>query len=225
MSRSHAFVRDLTFQTQDLGKETTIMLTFDANIKGLYEESFPVVWKVSTFGETGEYTTSFLANCPYSVSVTYTNQLAFSKPQVVNESIVGAETCVDINVGEKTSLTKTDDVFRFSTPEKGATGFLQAMNNTGTTQDFAVGFETPGELMPKPALFFGGVGDGGHVTAQFTPILRVYVTSDYQETAIIRGAIDTPAIWKQNLAGLADSTTWNLNRDLVTGHYTITQAP
>jgi hypothetical protein len=29
----------------DLGKEVTIMLTFDADMEGLYEDFFPVVWK------------------------------------------------------------------------------------------------------------------------------------------------------------------------------------
>jgi hypothetical protein len=96
--------------------------------------------------------------------------------------------------------------------------------------------------MPKPALYFKEVGyvifpvfllqsahstkhrDGSHVTAKFTPILRAYITSDYQETAIIRGAIDTPAIWEHDLAALSDSTTWNLTRDPSTGHYTIEEA-
>jgi hypothetical protein len=101
---------------------------------------------------------------------------------------------------------------------------------------------TRGDLMPKPALYFKDVGyvifpvfhlqsahstkrrDGSHVTAKFTPVLRAYITSDYQETAIIRGAIDTPAIWSQDLAALSDSTTWNLTRDPATGHYTIEEA-
>jgi hypothetical protein len=99
-----------------------------------------------------------------------------------------------------------------------------------------------GDLMPQPALYFNDVGyvifrlfflqsaystkrrDGSNVTAQFTPVLRAYITSDYQETAIIRGAIDTPAIWTQDLGAISESTTWNLNRDSATGHYTIVQA-
>jgi hypothetical protein len=96
--------------------------------------------------------------------------------------------------------------------------------------------------MPKPALYFTDVGyvffrlfllqsaystqrrDGSNVTARFTPILRAYITSDYQETAIIRGAIDTPAIWMQDLAALSQSTTWTLARDPATGRYTMTQS-
>ncbi|KAG1813789.1 hypothetical protein EV424DRAFT_1541646 [Suillus variegatus] len=211
---SHLFVRNLTFQSNDLGKEATLMLAFDADIEGLYEEFFPVVWKVSKFGETG----------PYRTRATYTSQLAFSKPQVVDGNIVDAETAVKINVSERTTLTEANDVYHFSPPQPGASGVLQAVNATGAIQDIAVGFVSPGDLMPQPALYFNGVGDGSHVTARFTPILRAYITSDYQETAIIRGAIDTPVVWSQDLAALAESTTWTLSRDPSNGHYTIVQS-
>ncbi|KAG1864399.1 hypothetical protein F4604DRAFT_2028187 [Suillus subluteus] len=208
---SHLFTRNLTFQSNDLGKEATIMLTFDADMEGLYEDFFPVVWKVSKFGKDGAH-------------ATYTSQLAFSKPQVVDGNIIDAETCVKINDSEKTTLTEANDIYHFSPPHAGVSGVLQAVNSTGSIQDIAVGFMSPGDLMPKPALYFNGVGDGSHVTARFTPVLRAYITSDYQETAIIRGAIDTPAIWSQDLAGLAESTTWTLKRDAATGHYTMVQS-
>jgi hypothetical protein len=211
---AHVFTRNLTFQSNDLGKEVTLMLTFDADMEGLYEDFFPVVWKATKFGKSG----------PYRSEATYTSQLAFSKPQVVNGNIIDASTCVKINVGEKTSLTEANEVYHFSTPATGVHGVLQAVNNTEAVQDIAVGFMTKGDLMPKPALYFNEVGDGSHVTAKFTPVLRAYITSDYQETAIIRGAIDTPAIWSQDLAALSESTIWNLTRDPATGHYTIERA-
>ncbi|KAG2037048.1 hypothetical protein BDR03DRAFT_1011181 [Suillus americanus] len=231
---AHIFTRNLSFQSNDLGKEVTIMLTFDADMEGLYEDFFPVVWKVSKFGKTGGCSYSFAAKLltyisspvpgPYRAHVTYTSQLAFSKSQVVNENIIDAETCVKINAGEKTTLTEVNDIYHFSHPQAGTPGVLQAVNNTGGDQDIAVGFMSKGDLMPQPALYFNGVGDGSQVTARFTPILRAYITSDYQETAVIRGAINTPAIWSHDLTGLAESTTWTLNRDAATGQYTIVQS-
>ncbi|KAG2339417.1 hypothetical protein BDR05DRAFT_1003378 [Suillus weaverae] len=211
---AHLFTRNLNFQSNDLGKEATIMLTFDADMEGLYEDFFPVVWKVSTFGKTGAY----------AASATYTSQLAFSRAQVVDENLIRAETSIKINNSEKTTLTEANNVYSFSAPQAGTTGVIEAMNSTGDVQDIAVGFVKKGELMPTPALYFNGVGDGSHVSAKFTPVLRAYLTSDYQETAILRGAIDTPAIWTRNLAELAPSTTWNLARDPASGRYTITQA-
>ncbi|KAG1777082.1 hypothetical protein EV702DRAFT_1105693 [Suillus placidus] len=210
---AHLFTRNLTFQSSDLGKEASIMLTFDGAMEGLYEDFFPIVWKVSKFGKTG----------PYRAHATYTSQLAFSKPQLENGNIIDAETCVKINDSEKTTLTEADDVFQFSAPQAGTTGVLQAVNSTGAVQDIAIGFMNKGDLMPTPALYFSGVGDGSHVSAKFTPVLRAYITSDYQETAILRGAIDTPAIWSRNLAELSPSTTWSLTREPASGKYTLVQ--
>ncbi|KAG1864409.1 hypothetical protein F4604DRAFT_1024389 [Suillus subluteus] len=209
------FTRHLTFQSNDLGKEVTVMFALvDDNMKSLYKDRFPVVWKVSKFGKSGAY----------RAQATYTNQPAFSKAQVTHWNFISAETSVKVDVGQKTTLTEADDVFSFSSPQQGSSGFVQALNNTGVVQDIAVGFLNKGDLMPTPALYFDEVGDGSHVTAQFTPILRVYITSDYQETAIIRGAIETPVIWSQDLSGLAEHTNWNLTRDGVTGRYKIVRA-
>ncbi|KAG2125970.1 hypothetical protein DEU56DRAFT_823534 [Suillus clintonianus] len=211
---SHAFVRNLTFQSNDLGKDVSLMLTFDKNMEGsLYRDVFPVVWKVSSFRKTG----------PYKAHATYTSQLAFSKPQLVDGNIVGAETCVKINDGEKTSLTESNNVFHFSPPQAVTSGVVQAVNNTGDTQDIAVGFMNKGDLIPTPALFFSGVKDGRDVMAEFIPVLRAYITSDYPETAVLPEPVDTPAIWSQNLAALKESTTWTLKRD-ASGHYSIVQA-
>ncbi|KIK32905.1 hypothetical protein CY34DRAFT_814007, partial [Suillus luteus UH-Slu-Lm8-n1] len=125
----HIFTRNLTFQSNNLGKEVTLMLTFDGDMKSLYEDFFPVVWKATTFGKSGSY----------MAQATYTSQLAFSKPQVVDEDIIDASTCVKINVSEKTSLTEANEVYHFSSPVAGVNGVLQAVNNTDAIQDIAVG--------------------------------------------------------------------------------------
>ncbi|KAG1829283.1 hypothetical protein EV424DRAFT_1535895 [Suillus variegatus] len=38
------FVKNLTFQFNDLGKEVMIMLAWSPNVDGLYEDVFPIVW-------------------------------------------------------------------------------------------------------------------------------------------------------------------------------------
>ncbi|KAG1724082.1 uncharacterized protein EDB91DRAFT_144037 [Suillus paluster] len=212
---SQTFIRNLTFQTDDLGRESTLLLTFDSYTEGIYDKFYPVVWRVSPFGKRGSY----------SMVATYTSQLAFLKPQVVEGNITEASTCIEINYGQATTLTEAHDVFHFSDPVPGINGCVRAWNNTGVAQDIAVGFMSPGKLMPKPVLHFSGVEHRGKVTAQFTPILRAYITSDYEENTILRGAIDTPCLWKQDLAALhEENTTWNLTRNPSTGHYEITRA-
>jgi hypothetical protein len=104
------------------------------------------------------------------------------------------------------------------------------------------GFKSSGGLLPTPVLYFNEVGsvifplylsqathratrrDGSNITAQFTPKLRAYVTSDYKETEILKGEIHSPLLWEKNLAELAETTTWNLTRDPATGRYTIAEA-
>ncbi|KAG1724086.1 uncharacterized protein EDB91DRAFT_1171462 [Suillus paluster] len=210
----HAFVQKLVLPDVNLGKEVTLLFTFDGNMKGIYEQFFPVVCWLTTFGQTGRY----------RMLATYTSQLAFSSRQVNNGNIVDAESCVEINDSETTTLTEKHRVFRFSNPVEGVAGCLEARNETGSIQDISLGFMSPGEFMPKPVLYFKDVEDGSRVTAKFTPVLRAYITPNYEGTAILQSAIDTPVIWEQNLAALSESTTWNLKRDPATGRYTITQA-
>ncbi|KAG1870503.1 hypothetical protein C8R48DRAFT_85395 [Suillus tomentosus] len=208
------FVKNLTFQSNDLGKDVTLMLAWSPNVEGLYENVFPIVWKARKFAKSG----------PYRATATYTAQLAFARAQVENGQVVSAATSVNINNGEKTTLTEANDVYYFSTPQMGTSGILQAQNDTGSIQEIAVGFINKGDFMPTPVLYFSDVGHGSRVTAKFTPVLQAYITSDYEETSILRGQVDTPAIWSQDLTGLAQNTTWNLSHDANTGRYTITHA-
>ncbi|KAG2073450.1 hypothetical protein BDR04DRAFT_1094974 [Suillus decipiens] len=211
-----AFVRNLTFQTNNLGKESTLLLTFNdlTQSPGVGPRE-AVVWRVSTFGESG----------PYQMQVTYKNQLGFTKPQVTNGKIVGAATAVDINVDQQTSLKKNEGgVYSFTTPTTGTPDFVKAVNDAGVKEDLAIGFRAEGQLLPTPVLYFSDVGDASSVTAQFTPKLRAYITSDYQETEILRGEIQSPLVWEMNLATLSVSTTWTLKWDANTGRYSITAA-
>ncbi|KAG2747709.1 hypothetical protein P692DRAFT_20583026 [Suillus brevipes Sb2] len=212
---AHIFTRDLTFQSNDLEKDTTLVLTFDADMNGLYNEFFPVVWQAFTFGRHGSY----------RARATYTNQFAFFTPKVsAIGNITDASACVELNVGEKTSLTEANQVYHFSNPVAGVEGALQAANNTDASQSIAIGFMSRGNSKPEPALYFPEVRDGKHATVQFNPVLRAYIASDYQETAILRGPLDDRVLWSQDIAALSDSTTWNLTRDPSTGRYSIVQA-
>ncbi|KAG1765786.1 hypothetical protein EDD22DRAFT_392408 [Suillus occidentalis] len=207
---SEVFVRNLSFQAHDLGREATLLLTFDGNMKGMYEKFFPIVWKVCTFGKEGYH----------SMSAAYTSQLAFFKAQVDDGTITEAATCVNINDGEITTLTQDDDeVFHFSDPVAGTEGYMLAKNETGFVQDIAIGFMSPGKLMPTPALYFSDVGDGSCAEATFTPKLRAYITTDFVQTAILQRAIDTQCIWEQDLSCLdSEVTTWTLTYDSCHGY-------
>ncbi|KAG1734285.1 hypothetical protein EDB19DRAFT_1727722 [Suillus lakei] len=213
-------VRNLTFQSNDLGEETTLLLVFDADMEDLYEKIYPVVWKVFTFPKTGQG----------RVQATYTNDLAFAEADVTDENLIQSYTDFQLKPGQKTTLTLGDgaDNLSSSPPVDGTKGYLTAENNTGIIQDLAVGFSTPVQslltpFMYFPALFFKEVEDGSNATAQWKPVLRVYLESKYQETEVLVDAINSAAIWEQDLHQLFRNTTFNLERDSVTGRYTFTK--
>jgi hypothetical protein len=208
-----AFVRELTFQTDDLGKESTLVLMFHSDMKSIYHKSFPVIWRTTSFGENGRY----------SMRVTYTNQLAFSRVHVKDGNVVDTGTHVQIDIGQKTILTEANCGFRFSDPRHGLPGYLEAFNETGSVQDIAISTINPEDSKPKPVFYFRDVEDGSLVKAQFAPILHAYISSDHQETSVLEGAICTDSIWEQDLTQLPESTTLRLSREPATGHYTITR--
>lgn len=205
----------MSFQAKDLGKESMLLLTFDSEkLEGIYKRFYPVVWKVGDFPKTGVHV----------MKVTYTNQFVFSSVQVSKGKIADAETYVKIKNGERTNMIKENDAITFSAPHEGTDGVMQAWNKTEVVQNIAFGFMNSKEFLPAPVLFFEDVGDGSNVTAEFTPILRAYITSDYKENTFISKAIEAPMIWEKHLATLAEKTTWTLSREATTGHYKFTQA-
>jgi len=204
MSDSPVLTRNLTFKTKDLGADATLMLTFDKNIKGPHSDTFPVCWKVTRFGKEG----------PYSMHTTFRSEFAFVKPQAEGDTI-SASTYKFINVGEKTILTKDDrDVYHFSDVVKGEDGYLEALNSCPKPEDMAIGFTDPTSgPEPTPALYFTEVDTGAILKAQFTPVLRAYITEQYQQAEIIKTEVSTPFIWEQDLARLSQRTSWVLTRE------------
>lgn len=219
MSPPGTIVRNLTFQSNDLGRNMTIVLTFDADVDGLYDTIYPVVWKVLTFQKTGL--------CRFDV--TYTNDLALSEADIADENLVQTGADFRLKPGQQTTLTLEDDsdTLSFSPPVDGTSGYLTAENKTGLVQDLAVGFFDPTMSSPVsspvPTHFFKEVEDGSTVAVQCKPVLRVYLESDYQETEVLVDAIDSTAIWEQDLHRLFRNTTFNVGLDLFTGRCTLTK--
>ncbi|KAF8125283.1 hypothetical protein EV363DRAFT_1419241 [Boletus edulis] len=87
---SMSYTRTLTFKTEHLGTDATLLLVFDQASDGLYNDKFPVVWKVVKFASTG----------PYHITTTFSSQLAWLQPQINHslDSIVDGWTCTPIRV-------------------------------------------------------------------------------------------------------------------------------
>ncbi|KAG2083570.1 uncharacterized protein F5147DRAFT_782867 [Suillus discolor] len=68
--------------------------------------------------------------------------------------------------------------------------------------------------------------DDSRFTAKFTPVLRPYIKSDYEETAILRGQVDTLRTGRRTSLRLHRTllAISDLARGAVTGRYTIDYA-
>ncbi|GJJ06267.1 hypothetical protein Clacol_000458 [Clathrus columnatus] len=127
------------------------------------------------------------------------------------------------------SLCNARHLSKPSTPttENAVAKRIQAWNQTNVNQSFGIvshitglaGFNSGNSYPPTTTLYFNGVGSGYNVTAQFTPFLRAYIISDYQENQILRGAIQSPSIWGRDLAELDTTTSLTLSYDPVSATY------
>ncbi|KAG8796427.1 hypothetical protein FRC17_007999, partial [Serendipita sp. 399] len=181
----------------DLPDDTTLVLLFRP-VEGLYRETYPVCWKVGTFA----------AGTPRSMVVTYKNRLAYSHPQVEDDKIVSVNPWVNLNVGQKTTLTKEESgPYKFTYPISGEEDHLIADNNTDSIQELALGVTSQPGRPPSSVLYFSNIETGSNVTTQFRPVLTACVTDQYQETQILRDGVRVPEIWKQDLEALSSNTT------------------
>ncbi|KAG2034038.1 hypothetical protein BDR03DRAFT_966049 [Suillus americanus] len=206
-----AFVKRLTFESNDLGIDVDLLLTFDDQpIADLYKKYYPSAFAVRKFGAEGTF----------RADVMYRSQLAFSKVVISHDVIQSASTEVPINVGQSTNLTQQDGVYHFSDPITDSTvpkKNIQCTNNAPFKEDIGVGFiEKKGDA-PKTTLVWRGVGHGQKLNAEFTPVLRGYIGTNYQENSLIKGQVETDRLFEENLAALDDHTTWVITYDPPTG--------
>ncbi|KIJ09679.1 hypothetical protein PAXINDRAFT_172409 [Paxillus involutus ATCC 200175] len=208
------WTRNLTFKSNDLGHDATLVLIFDKDIQGIYRDTSQVCWKALEFPAQGQY----------SANATFQNQIAFVKPEVEGGVIVGASAYTFVGFGQQTTLTKDgNNAYKFSTPAV-VMGLPGMKNGCPDSEDVAMGIagSNPG-APPVPALYFSDVPSKALLNSQFNPDLSAYITSQYREGEIIRGQVSSPVIWNYNLARLRESTTWALTYDPATGQYMLTQ--
>ncbi|KAG1847631.1 hypothetical protein F4604DRAFT_1935872 [Suillus subluteus] len=203
------FVKKLTFESNDLGIDVNLLLTFDDQsiADGLYKSCYPSAFAVRKFGAEGTY----------RADVTYRSQLAFTKVTVSNDVIQSASTNVPINVGQSTHFNQGRRSIPFFLPEKN----IQCTNNAPFKEDIGVGFiEKEGDA-PKTTLVWRDVARGQKLNSEFTPVLRGYIGTDYQENCLIKGQVETDRLFEENLAALDDQTTWAITYDFSTGVFSI----
>ncbi|KAF8428911.1 hypothetical protein L210DRAFT_3563691 [Boletus edulis BED1] len=210
-----SYTKTLTFKTQDLGTDATLLLIFDKASDGLYNNKFPAVWKLAMFGASG----------PFHFTATFSSQLSWLKPATDLGSIVGASAYTPINYNQKTTLQQGGSgVLSFTPPETGTADSVTVVNGTSNSQDVALGSLPQGAFTPVPVYYWNGLGASESTQTKFQPVLRAYITSQYREGEIVKSEIATPRILEQDLSILDDNTTWNLRFNAAMGQFSITQA-
>ncbi|KAF8232867.1 hypothetical protein L208DRAFT_915782 [Tricholoma matsutake] len=211
-----AFERTINIRSNDLGDNAILVLTFDTSVSNMFRDVFPIACKAFGFGASG----------PYQLRFTYKSQLGFTVPQIEGNRVVTSSTHTALNAGHATTLTKHEadgtTIYSFSPPEWGApTGMIRASNETHDTEVIGVGFYTQeSELEPSTALTYD-VGRNSNITVEFSPVLSAYVTSNYRENEMIKGGIQSPVLWREDLGQLGSHTNWRLQRRPSTGGYEI----
>ncbi|CUA77327.1 hypothetical protein RSOLAG22IIIB_06656 [Rhizoctonia solani] len=102
-----------------------------------------------------------------------------------------------------------------------AKGHAKASIQYGARLAFGYAQTDQDNLVDSAAWVEVRVRAGSNVTAQFTPNLTAYVTRDYKATEMLRGEVETDAIWTRNLNELDDVTGWNFVEDDASGAFSI----
>ncbi|KAF8751671.1 hypothetical protein RHS01_08249 [Rhizoctonia solani] len=206
-------------------RDTTLMLMFEPpNSSKLYRDQFPVVWKVITFRAKGHS----------KAALHYQQRLAFGYAQTDWDNLVDSAAWVEV-AREVSRISGKAGHKRFGHNAKGhATKKLVCKNNTDSRANLSIGMSS--DILFEPLLIClkdSSGGDGINQRYEPTmlwtgvgslPILSAYITRDYKATEMLRGEVETDAIWTVNLDQLDDVTGWNLVEDDVTGAFGIERA-
>ncbi|KAG9084526.1 hypothetical protein FRC06_004048, partial [Ceratobasidium sp. 370] len=210
----------LNFYGYNLERETSLMLMFEPpNTSQLYLDQFPVVWKLIKLTPKGRGHSK--------ATVRYVDRLAFGYTETEDNNVVDPSAWVDVQIGDIALITGGPDGQYFGeVTHRTNNDHIVCKNRSGARVDLSLGFVLGDGANERfqPTLLWDNVGTGSSVTAEFTSILKAYVTSDYKESEYLRGEVDTHAIWSQNLDDLDDVTDWNVVEDPETGVLTVEQA-
>ncbi|KAF8685050.1 hypothetical protein RhiXN_11077 [Rhizoctonia solani] len=204
--------KTMHFYAYGLQKDTTVMMVFEPPSKAkLFKDQFPVV-------------ITFRAKGHAKASIHYGSRLAFGYSQTDQDNLVDSGAWVEVKSGDISRIQGEPGQKRFGEVTKASgTKLLVCKNNTDARANISIGFVRGDGYSQRyePTLIWTGVGSGSNVTAQFTPNLTAYVTRDYKATEMLRGEVETDAIWTCNLNELDDVTGWNFVEDDASGEFRI----
>ncbi|QRW18674.1 hypothetical protein RhiXN_00080 [Rhizoctonia solani] len=189
--------KQLHFYARGVQNDTTVMLAFEPRQSSkLYEDYFPVVWKVFTFRKQGHP----------KKTVRYTPRVAFAYAQADHNSLVECAGWVEIR----------DDINNGTSPmgrnNASGPGTMRAYCKNGSKRraDLSIGLLKGDRIINIMSQYVYGLVS-----------ISAYVTRDYKVNEMIHRKVEADAIWTQNLDQIDDITGWNLTEDPITGKFSI----
>ncbi|CAE6335930.1 unnamed protein product [Rhizoctonia solani] len=211
--------KTMHFYAYGLQKDTTVMMVFEPPSKAkLFKDQFPVVWsKGHHFPRQRPCESIDSLWVPAGFWL-------FPDCKLDQDNLVDSGAWVEVKSGDISRIQGEPGQKRFGEVTKASgTKLLVCKNNTDARANISIGFVRGDGYSQRyePTLIWTGVGSGSNVTAQFTPNLTAYVTRDYKATEMLRGEVETDAIWTCNLNELDDVTGWNFVEDDASGEFRI----
>ncbi|PPQ92006.1 hypothetical protein CVT25_004854 [Psilocybe cyanescens] len=212
--------RALNFSSADLGKDITLLLMFEPPKNGvLFKDLFPLIDK--RLSEVLTFTSAGIS----AATVEYTADTGFLVPQVHSGNLVAASNAQRCQTGQTcTLMTKEDQSSNYLTEAvAGDPGALQCVNKAARPAEIGVGFFNKAGNKIEPTLMWKDIAVGSTLAAQLTPKLKIYAVSDYKATELIRGNIQSPLLFEENLIALPSFSEWTVSIDLATKQVVISK--
>ncbi|KAI0368188.1 hypothetical protein BV20DRAFT_1054177 [Pilatotrama ljubarskyi] len=220
-----AVTKNIVFSTKGLGQSYKFTLAIVPPGAETFKTMTPVAWKVFTLndGESYQVTwTDSLAGCRAIIDRT-TAPTATVK--AVEYQPIKAKRSSDLLLDS----AKRPPVFHYSEPAPlPGQERARIVNRTGTKVDsigagFVTGINTNNEAM-NLVLASGPIEDGKEIYVDHTPVAKLWVNLDYNESQLLDANVDNVAtIWEQNLLDLSGSEA--LRASLPRGQAALSSSP
>ncbi|PPQ91853.1 hypothetical protein CVT25_000789 [Psilocybe cyanescens] len=212
----------LEFTSSELSHKIDLMFVFERpTADNLHVNGFPVCWKVVSFSATGVT----------AATIDYTGNTGLFVPQTQSGHHVSAYGWQHCEVGQKCTL-KTDDQNQdyLTHAVDDISGIIQCVNETdhlaivGLLTTLFQGLLHGLGSRIEPIFVWEGIVPDSTLSFPFTPVLKIYATSNYKAGELIRGDIPYPALFEADLNTLLPFTSWKLLYDPATGEIKIEAA-
>ncbi|KAH9475691.1 hypothetical protein JR316_0011250 [Psilocybe cubensis] len=195
--------RKLNFMSNQLSKDVTLVFMFEPLTKGkLFSDIFPVCWKVM----------KFRAGSIDNGLAMYTADTGFLIPQVDSGNIVFSSSARRCQSGQVCELVTEDGDNFLKAPVKAenADNIVQCKVKTDFPATLGFGiFDKSGTRM-EPIFTWTDIPKGDTLSLALTPKLKIYAVTDIKVNQVLKGEVQSPKLFEENLIELPPLSKWEV---------------